>query len=44
MYTNTPILTFVCEDAPCFSVVHVLESTTINGYFTLVVAVLQTGT
>lgn len=44
MYTNTSILTFVCKDAPCFSVVHVLETTRINGYLTLVVTVLQTGT
>lgn len=44
MYRNASILTFVCEDAPCFSMVHVLETTRINGYFTRVVTVLQTGT
>lgn len=37
MHTNASILTFVCEDAPCFPMIHVLETTRIDGYFTLVV-------
>lgn len=41
MYTKALILTFVCQDAPCFPMIHVLKIIRINGYLTLVTTVLQ---
>lgn len=38
---NKSFLTFICQDAPRFSMIHVLEIIKTNGYLTLVTTVLH---